>query len=387
MKRSVRVLLVTKSTGGVAEYIRWLVQGIDREKFSLVVVCLSENGAEFAEELRQAYSVRSISYAMNRYNVDVISDARAGLQLAKLIREHPFDLIHAHASKPGFLARIAALGTGIPVLYSPHCFAFHDGAGRMTILIASFLERLAAFFTTRFVVVSDGERELACQYRVGRQEQITVIQTGIDPAPFRLPVDISYLKASLGIPVSAPVIGSVGRLSTQKAPSDFVRVAEAVHRSKPEAHFVWIGDGPLEEEVRDLSTALQLDSAIHWLGQRSDVHQLLHVFDCLLLTSHWEGFPLVVLEAMAAGVPVAATDILGTRELIQHGVNGWLAPVRDAESLAALVLDLLSNPSKADAFRQASHARIEHEFTRTRMLAMIRNLYEEVAIGMTCDSA
>jgi len=387
MKRSVRVLLVTKSTGGVAEYIRWLVQGIDREKFSLVVVCLSENGAEFAEELRQAYSVWSISYAMNRYNVDVISDARAGLQLAKLIREHPFDLIHAHASKPGFLARIAALGTGIPVLYSPHCFAFHDGAGRMTILIASFLERLAAFFTTRFVVVSDGERELACQYRVGRQEQITVIQTGIDPAPFRLPVDISYLKASLGIPVSAPVIGSVGRLSTQKAPSDFVRVAEAVHRSKPEAHFVWIGDGPLEEEVRDLSTALQLDSAIHWLGQRSDVHQLLHVFDCLLLTSHWEGFPLVVLEAMAAGVPVAATDILGTRELIQHGVNGWLAPVRDAESLAAFVLDLLSNPSKADAFRQASHARIEHEFTRTRMLAMIRNLYEEVAIGMTCDSA
>jgi len=95
----------------------------------------------------------------------------------------------------------------------------------------------------------------------------------------------------------------------------------------------------------------------------------------------------VVLEAMAAGVPVAATDILGTRELIQHGVNGWLAPVRDAESLAALVLDLLSNPSKADAFRQASHARIEHEFTRTRMLAMLRNLYEEVAIGMTCDSA
>lgn len=387
MKRSVRVLLVTKSTGGVAEYIRWLVQGLDREKFSLVVVCLSDNGPEFAEELRQAYSVWSISYAMNRYNVDVISDARAGLQLAKLIREHPFDLIHAHASKPGFLARIAALGTGIPVLYSPHCFAFHDGAGRMTILIASFLERLAAFFTTRFVVVSDGERELACQYRVGRQEQITVIQTGIDPAPFRLPVDISYLKASLGIPVSAPVIGSVGRLSTQKAPSDFVRVAEAVHRSKPEAHFVWIGDGPLEEEVRDLSTALQLDSTIHWLGQRSDVHQLLHVFDCLLLTSHWEGFPLVVLEAMAAGVPVAATDILGTRELIQHGVNGWLAPVRDAESLAALVLDLLSNPSKADAFRQASHARIEHEFTRTRMLAMLRNLYEEVAIGMTCDSA
>jgi|SRR5687768_4301256 len=387
MKRPVRVLLVTKSTGGVAEYIRWLVQGIDREKFSLTVVCLSENSPEFAEELRQAYGVQSISYAMNRYKVDVISDARVGLQLAKLIRGHQYDLIHAHASKPGFLARVAALGTGIPVLYSPHCFAFHAGAGHMTILITSFLERLAAFFTTRFVVVSEGERELACQYRVGRREQITVIYTGIEPMPFRQPVDISYLKASLGVPESAPVIGSVGRLSTQKSPSDFVQVAEIVHRFKSDAHFIWIGDGPLEENVRDLSSSLQLESAIHWLGQRSDVHELLHLFDCLLLTSRWEGFPLVILEAMAAGVPVVATDILGTRELIEHGVNGWLAPVRDAESLAGLVLNLLADPIKADAFRQAGRARIENEFNRPRMLATIQSLYDEVAMGMTYDSA
>jgi len=123
MKRSVRVLLVTKSTGGVAEYIRGLVQGIDREKFSLTVVCLSENSPEFAAELRQAYGVQSISYAMNRYKVDVISDARVGLQLAKLIRGHQFDLIHAHASKPGFLARLAALGAGIPVF----CFSCRRG--------------------------------------------------------------------------------------------------------------------------------------------------------------------------------------------------------------------------------------------------------------------
>ncbi len=386
MNRSMRVLLVTKSTGGVAEYIRWLVQGIDREKFSLSVVCLSENGPEFAEELRQAYGVQAISYAMNRYQIDLISDARVGFQLAKLLRGHQFDLIHAHASKPGFLARIAAIGTGIPVLYSPHCFAFHAGAGRMTILLTSFLEWLAALFTTRFVVVSEGERELACRYHVGRREQIIVIHTGIDPAPFRQPVDLSSLKASLGIPVSAPVIGSVGRLSTQKSPSDFVRVAEAIHRSKPDAHFVWVGDGPLRQEVGNLSASLQLDFAIHWLGQRSDVHQLLHLFDCLILTSRWEGFPLVILEAMAAGVPVVATDILGTRELIQHGVNGWLAPVRDTESLAGLVLNLLTEPGKADTFRRAGTARIENEFTQARMLVMIQNLYEEVALGTSCDN-
>jgi glycosyltransferase involved in cell wall biosynthesis len=95
----------------------------------------------------------------------------------------------------------------------------------------------------------------------------------------------------------------------------------------------------------------------------------------------------VVLEAMAAGVPVVATDIPGTRELIQHGVNGWLAPAGDAESLAGSVLDLLADPGKANEFRQASQGRIENEFTRARMLARIQNLYDEVAQGITCDSA
>jgi len=213
MKQPLRVLLVTKSTGGVAEYVRRLVQGLNRGKFSLMVVCLSENGSEFAKELQQVYGIQSVSYVMNRYKVDLFQDIHVGLQLAKLIRTRQFDLIHAHASKPGFLVRVAALGTRIPVLYSPHCFAFHVGAGRGTILITSFLERLAAFFTTRFVAVSDGEREQARQYRVGRDDQFSVIYTGIDPTLYRQSVDAHRLKISLGIPVLAPVIGSVGRLS------------------------------------------------------------------------------------------------------------------------------------------------------------------------------
>ena len=175
------------------------------------------------------------------------------------------------------------------------------------------------------------------------------------------------------------MIGSVGRLSEQKSPVDFVRVAEAVHKSSPDVHFVWIGDGPLEQEVQKLSTELQLDSVIHWLGHRNDVPQLLHIFDCFILTSRWEGFPLVILEAMASGVPVIATNIPGTCEAIQHEINGLLAPVGEYETMARFVLDLLADPVKSNSFRSASRARIETEFTRDRMLSMIRDLYIEVS--------
>ena len=378
MSGPLRVLLVVKSTGGVAEYIRWLIYGFDREEFSFTVACLSENGREFAAELRQVAGVQSFHYEIDRYNVDLVSDTRVGLQLMKLIRSQHFDLIHAHASKPGFLARMAAIGSGVPVLYSPHCFAFHAGAPPWRNLITSSLENFASYFTTRIITVAEGERELARQYHVGGDDQFAVIHTGIDPTPYRQPVNKARLKESLGIPVSSPVVGSVGRLSEQKSPVDFVRLAEAVHKSRPDAHFIWVGDGPLGEEVQTLSTSLPLDSVIHWLGYRNDVPQLLHLFDCFVLTSRWEGFPLVILEAMASGVPVVATNIPGTSEAIQHEVNGLLVPVGDTETTARFVLDLLSDSGKANTFRSASYARIETEFTRDRMLSMIRDLYLEV---------
>ena len=379
MRLPLRVLLVVKSTGGVAEYIRWLIYGIDREKFSFTVVCLSENGKEFASELRQLPGVQTLYYDIDRYNVNLITDTRVGLQLMKLIRSQEFDLIHAHASKPGFLTRMAAIGTGIPVLYSPHCFAFHAGAGKFTNLVTSSLEKFASRFTTRIITVAEGERELAQNYGVGSEDQFTVIHTGINPTPYRQPVDKIHLKTMMGIPASSPVIGSVGRLSEQKSPLDFVWVAERVHGSRPDAHFVWVGDGPLESEVRKLSSSLSLDSVIHWLGHRTDVPHLLQTFDCFLLTSRWEGFPLVILEAMASSVPVVATNIPGTRESIQHDVNGLLAKVGDFETMARFMVDLLAHPAKADSFRSASRLRIDTEFTRDRMLSTIGELYLEVA--------
>ena len=375
-----RILLVTKSTGGVAEYIRWLVKGINKHQFHITVACLSEYGREFAEELRLHNDVETIYFAMNRYKISPISDAHVCFQLMKLLRSGKFDLVHGHASKPGFLIRIAALGTGIPVLYSPHCFSFHAGASWFTSLTTSFLEKIAAYFTTRIVAIADGERELARSYKVGSDKQFIVIHTGIDPAPYRQPVNTETIKTSLGIPSSSPVIGSVGRLNMQKSPLDFVRMAEVVHRSKPDAHFVWVGDGPLEKDARYLSESLHIDHVMHWLGYRKDAPQLIRAMECLVLTSLWEGLPLVLLEAMAAGTAVVATDILGTRELILHEKNGFVAPVGDSSSLARFVLELLADSSKRNRFIAASHERIESEFTRTRMVLRLQDLYLETIL-------
>ncbi len=374
-KRPYRLLLVTKSTGGIAEYVRWLVNGVDHQKFEIMAVCLSENSREFAEELRQAFGIDAISFDMNRYKVNLLSDSLLGLRLMKLIRGGNFELAHAHGSKPGFLTRVAALGTKLPVVYTPHAFAFHAGAKKKAKSIIIFLEALAARFTTRFMTVSSGGRDLALEHGVGKKVQFTVVHTGINADTYRQPVDVAGLKTELGIPAGAPVVGSVGRLSEQKSPFDFVRVAEASLKSKPDACFLWAGSGPLEEEARKLSVELGIESSIYWLGQRPDIPQLLQIFDCFLLTSRWEGFPLVILEAMSAGVPVVSTDISGTRELILHGENGWLAPVGDHVAMTKFVLDILDDSAQSRVFVEKSTERIENEFTQEKMFEEIQAMY------------
>jgi glycosyltransferase involved in cell wall biosynthesis len=375
-KKPFRILLVTKSTGGIAEYIRWLVQGIDTESYSLTVACLSENSTEFAAELRQKYHVGAMSYAMNRYKVDPLSDARLGLQLMRLLRSHRFDLVHAHGSKAGFLVRMAGLGTQIPILYTPHCFAFHAGTHGWKKNTVILLERFAAARTSRFITVSAGSKELALAHRVGKPEQFSVVHTGIEAEKYHPAANKKALKAALGIPPNAAVIGTVGRLNAQKSPLDFVRVAAASLKSAPETHFVWAGSGHLAEEARFLSERLGISSSVHWIGQRDDIPDLLQIFDCFLLVSRWEGFPLVILEAMAAEVPVVATDIPGTNEAISHGKNGWLAPVGEHEKLARYILDLLNNPQRAKDFVEASRIRLQNEFRRTEMLTKIQDVYD-----------
>jgi len=381
MTRPIRLLLVSKSTGGVATYVRSLVGGLDRNKFSITVACLSENGEQFSAELIQNYGVQAFSLAMNRYKINPLTDARVFLQLAQHIRREKYDVIHAHASKPGFLMRIAAIGTGIPVIYSPHNFAFHEGSKKISAWMAAMLERFAAYFTAKIVAVAQHERDLALHYGVGTPDMYAVIHTGIDPRPFRTAVDASSLKQSLGIPIQAQVIGAVGRLAVPKLPFDFVHAAEKIHKLMPDAHFVWVGSGPLEAEARRLTSSLGLDDVIHWLGQRSDAPALYQMFDCFVLLSQWEAYPYVILESFASGVPVIATSNLGAQELIETEVNGRLVAQGDLQSLADSIKDLLENPGKAELLRASAKKQVDEIYTMQNMLLLLEDIYVQKAVS------
>ncbi len=185
-QRPIHVLKVVKSTAGVGQGTRWVVEGL-HQRFRLTVACVSEGGAELAAYLNSFPGVRAFNLSMERYGLDPLGDARLALQLAHIMRQEPFDLIHAHASKPGILARLAALGTGLPVIYQPAGFAFHDWTVRYKAALIAGVEAIAARYMTTYILCACQEEcDLARRWKVGRDEQLVSIYTGIDTKLFDL---------------------------------------------------------------------------------------------------------------------------------------------------------------------------------------------------------
>jgi glycosyltransferase involved in cell wall biosynthesis len=312
----------------------------------------------------------------------LITDVRVWWNLARLVRKERFDVIHAHGSKPGFLARMAAAGTDIPTIYCPACFSFHDGVAKWKAVFFALIERVAAaWFTDRIIAVCNDEKLLARRYSVGNDALFTVVYNGVTPTDFKRAMDRNSVRESLHIPDDVFLIGTVARLSKQKAPFDFVTAAAKVHKSFPGIHFVWVGDGELEAETRELIRLYNIENVFHLLGYRKDVPDLLNAMDCFVLASHWEGFSLSILEAMAAGLPVIASCVSGAAEAVVDGETGLLVPIGDPMALAKAIEKLASNPSDARRFGEAGRKRVEEKFTLNQMIREIENIYDEIVAG------
>ncbi len=375
----VHVFEVSKSTGGVGSYTRRLVKALNKERFKVTVGCLSTGAEQMAAELSQVPGVTAFDFPMAEYHIDPFSDIRVFFSLARLIRCERFDLIHAHTSKPGFLVRIAAIGTGIPVIYRPANFSFDDSVPKVRAYLYSLLERFAArFLTSRIITVSKGERELANRYHVGKDSQFVMIYTGIDLKQFALPIDPVLKRASLGVPVDVPLVGTVSRLTKDKGPFDFVEAAALVHAQLPHVHFLWVGDGPLEELVKERAHSLNLSEVFHFVGLRNDVPEILKIMNCFVLSSHSEALSIAMLEAMAAGLPVVTTMVPGADEAIENGKTGFLAPIGGINELATAILLLMNDPARAQRMGESARSCIESNFSLSKMVSATESLYELV---------
>jgi len=284
--------------------------------------------------------------------------------LVRLVRGA--DVVHAHSSKAGFLTRLAAALTGRSsrAVFSPHAWSFWSATGARRRFFLG-VERAAASWCHTIATVSIAERDAGLHARVGEPRQYRVIRNGVDVQRF----------GAAPAPLAGRVL-FVGRLAPQKRPDVAVRAFGEVLRRHPDAHLDVAADGPLRGDVEALVGALGLNGAVTLLGQRQDVPNLLARAQCTLLTSDYEGLPLTVLESMAAGVPVVATNVGGIPEVVVDGRTGLLVPPGDPHAAAGAIDRLLADQALARRLGDAGRELVRSRHSRERMVAETCAVYD-----------
>jgi glycosyltransferase involved in cell wall biosynthesis len=375
-----RILHVVEATiAGVRTHVQVVTAGLDRRRFQSVVACplRRENacGDDQFVNFLTSVGIPIVPVAMRR-SISPRADIAALRQLIGVLQSQRFDVIHLHSSKAGFLGRLAAriAGGSAAVVYSPHGLSFLGNQSPAKRQLYLALERIAGRLCDRIIALSASEHQIIAQAGLISHDRIVQIENGIPPIALPADFDRAAMRRTLGQPDDAPLIGTVARLSTQKNPRLFLEAAAQVLRDQPAARFVWCGGGELRAMASAYARELGIDEACCFLGHRNDAHQVLAALDYFWLTSDYEGLPLAPLEAMALRVPIIATDVVGTRDLLASGA-GLLVPCGDAAAMATATIRLTRAPERAAALGAAGYSYFLANGTAERMLGALEQLY------------
>jgi glycosyltransferase involved in cell wall biosynthesis len=284
-------------------------------------------------------------------------------------------LVHGFLFWAYILGTYAAKAAGVPIVISSRRGLGNFKAGHAHYLL---LERLANVMTDLWVANSETVRQDTARQEGVDPARIRVIPNGVDSDRFAASPDRSALRRRLGLPVDGPLLLTVSNLIHYKGHGTLLEAMPLITRTHPTAMIVLAGDGPMRVEIDRRIATSGLAESVRLLGERRDVPDLLRAADLLVHPSDEEGFPNAILEAMAAGLPVVATRVGGTPELVLDGATGILVPPRSPTDLAAAVSRLLADPSLADQMGAAGRERAVREFPLARMVEQTETLYAEV---------
>jgi glycosyltransferase involved in cell wall biosynthesis len=370
-------VVVTRFIAGAGGVALRGALALDPNEYS-VTIFSAPGGSLLAEAEQAGFKVVRLKHM--RPELSPREDASALRELQEELGSGDFDVVHTHSSKAGALGRFAAHRVGVPaIVHTFHGFPFHDfqfGPLRAAYIA---IERQLGRITDQFLAVGGAVAAQAISLRIAPTERVRTIASAIQlDIPPVSPSTRAAARRLMGLPESAKVVGTVGRLAAQKAPQDLVAAIESMGR--PDVYCVWVGDGPLREDVTRLIERRKLTKQFLLLGERSDVAALLPGFDIFALASHYEGLPCSVVEAMTCGVPVAATAVNAVPEVVVPGRTGLLVPPGAPALLGRAMAYLMDHP--AEGARMALAARV-HLGNRFHPEVLGRDLSETYELALT----
>lgn len=374
MERKIRILHIAQAAGGVDRYLRTLFKYFNKEKYENIVVFSQSFDRKDYEGLVDKYET------IEMYRAIGLKDIKAVKEIRKQIKNYSPDIVYAHSSKAGALARIADIGLKSHCIYNPHGWAFNMKISAKKRMLYTLIERLAAPFCEKIVCISEAEKDAALNKNICESNQLRVIYNGIDIEAYK-DYHSTITRKKLGILEDTIVVGMVGRVSQQKAPDIFIRAAKKIKQIIPNSYFIIVGNGEMENEIRRYAKENGLESSLLITGWVKNPLDYIQIFDVAMLLSRWEGFGLVLPEYMLSSKPIIATDCDAIPYIVEDGVNGLLVSVDNPDSVVKAMLKIYSDPQLRRKLIENGNRIVRQKFEAKRMARETEQLFAEVMRG------
>mgnify|MGYP000468684849 CR=1 FL=1 len=355
--------------GGAEKQIYELIKRIDKTKFKIYLFILHQKKIPYV--IQKLLYENDTQIEVKGIGIKRIYDWKGvyeGFKFIKFLKEKKIDILITYHFASDIWGTVFGRLANVSIIISNRRDA---GFWRNKFHILAY--RMVNRWVKKIVVVSKAVEKMVIEEEGVCRRKIELIYNGVDLEKFEIDVDIFSKKRELGIPSKSKVVGCVGNLTPVKGHKFLIEAASQIIKKNPYVHFLFIGDGPLKRNLISLTSQLYLQNNIHFLGKRNDVNELLKIMDVCVLPSLSEGLSNALLEYMASGKPVIATEVGGNTEVIEHGVNGILVPPNDSKSLEEEILYLLTNEEFARMLGKRARETVEKKFNMEEQVRYTEN--------------
>ena len=373
MRRRILHVIYSLYRGGAERLIETQLVTGDREHYELLV-CAVNGGGDLIGAMERAGA--TVFLLGKRYQGDLTIFWR----IIQLIRRERIDLLHLHNAPGAFWGTLTAVlgGIRIPIVRTEH----RPYLPEYLPWLYRWLYRSLLMKANKIICVSPSVRNSYAEHFPGTSSRLVTIRSGIRTEAFTDLPPRASCRARFKLPAESRIVGTVGRLAPVKNQRLLIEATAVARQSIPDIHLAILGAGELRESLAAAAADLGLSDAVSFIPPTAEVGLFLGALNVFVLSSDSEGLPLTVLEAQAAGLPVAVTGVGGIPEIVEDGINGFIVPKGSAQILAQAITLLLNSPAEASAMGKRGREKVQRLFSADRMVREIEAVYEEL-LGRT----
>jgi glycosyltransferase involved in cell wall biosynthesis len=379
-KVKIAYVITRLERGGSPDVVLSLFQHLDEKRFDKYLIYgPTNNFPPCFDAIKQAYKDRIIFLPSLVRSINPVKDFIAFNFLLNFFKKQKMQIVHTHTSKAGFVARLAAKFARVPIIiHTPHGHVFYGYFNLVMNKLIILLERMLARITDKIITLTEAGKADHVRFKIADADKFVPIYCGINLEKFlHASVDKNLLKERLAIKEKF-VVGTVSRLDPVKGVQYFIKAAKLISERIVDVKFVIVGDGKEKKRLIKLAHALGIKDKILFLGFSDNVEQILRVFDVFVLSSLNEGLGRAILEAMASGVAVVATNVGGVPSIINDQENGILVGSKDFKMIAGGVIHLLENEDLRKTIIKNALSGVKAKFKEEIMFEKTFNLYDEL---------